>query len=131
MALSVMFSVYTIQLFDLMMTYLHQGGTVASVFEHHFRQEWLMALCMVPIAFFLGFVYEVSARMIMYIASAVILVVLAVFMHPLENSGWFAVIFFSRAAFTAIFINPMVNDFIKECTRGVGVAIEVLGWAAG
>lgn len=100
------FTVYTIQIFQLMMTYLHGSGSLASVFEQHFTLEWIMAICLAPLVFFAGFVYEVWPRWIIYIMAAILSVVLAALMHPLENSGWFAVVFFSRFAFATLFINP-------------------------
>ena len=87
---------------------------------------------MIPFSFLIGLLYEIVPRWIILCTSTVVLAALMNFQEPLSTKSWFVSSIASRAAFFAIFNNPLVNDYVVKRLRGfAGVTVEVCGYIIG
>jgi hypothetical protein len=93
--------------------------------------EWILNVAVIPIIMAISLMNEVVPRWLILCLSTIVLTVLTKFIAPMTSFGWFVIQLASRSAFYGLMVNPLVNDFVKKESLGVGVAIETTGYVIG
>lgn len=100
-------------------------------FETYLKQEWIIALILIPFSVLIGLLYELVQRWIILVISGITMTILMKLQAPLVFDWLLASILVGRICFLAIWLNPLVNDYVKKEHRGLIVSAEVAGFAFG
>jgi len=128
--MSLAFAVYNMQVISLLLDYL-SGSKTVNYAEDQMKLEWILNLAVIPIVIAISLMNEFNPRWLILCLSTIVITVLTKFIAPMTSFGWFVIQLASRSAFYGLMVNPLVNDFIKKESIGVGVAIETTGYAIG